>query len=167
MNYKIKKHTTHTTKKTRKRDVRCITEKQIGKDGMYHCVYIIQHKRSGCFYIGSKSSKDPDFLFKSYFTSSSVVKNIIKVDGVDSFKKVKIYYLRSRAEANQLENKLIFLNNTNDSLNKAFTYNNTTIIKDWEPVEYKGVFLKIDPTSPLLNLDFVASPKHKKLKFNY
>lgn len=49
--------------------------------------YVIKHKPSGKLYAGSQYGKNSDLsnLLKTYFTSSKVVKQLIKKDGIDSF----------------------------------------------------------------------------------
>jgi hypothetical protein len=54
--------------------------------------YKIKHIPSGCYYVGSQYGKQscPDNLFKTYFTSSKIIKTLIKNDGIDSFNIEKI-----------------------------------------------------------------------------
>ena len=49
--------------------------------------YKIKHIPSGCYYVGSQYGKQscPDNFFKTYFTSSKIIKTLIKNDGVESF----------------------------------------------------------------------------------
>lgn len=54
--------------------------------------YRIRHIASGKYYIGCRYSKRAhiDDFFKSYFTSSYVVKNIIKEEGISAFEILKV-----------------------------------------------------------------------------
>lgn len=49
--------------------------------------YLLFHKKSRTFYYGSRTAKKchPSDLFETYFTSSKVVKDIIKEEGKDAF----------------------------------------------------------------------------------
>ena len=49
--------------------------------------YLLFHKKSRTFYYGSRTAKNchPSDLFESYFSSSNVVKSIIKKEGKDAF----------------------------------------------------------------------------------
>lgn len=49
--------------------------------------YKIKHIPSGCYYVGSQYGKQscPDNFFKTYFTSSKIIKTLIKNDGIESF----------------------------------------------------------------------------------
>lgn len=55
--------------------------------------YKILHKPTGKFYVGSQYGKfsDPKKFWKTYFTSSKFVKELIIKDGETSFEIVKIY----------------------------------------------------------------------------
>ena len=49
--------------------------------------YLLFHKKSRTFYYGSRTAKNchPSDLFESYFSSSNVIKSIIKKEGKDAF----------------------------------------------------------------------------------
>jgi len=68
--------------------------------------YKIQHKSSGKIYVGSQYGKnsDPKNLLNCYFTSSKLVKQIIKEDGVDSF---VILLIDERLDAREYEQKYL------------------------------------------------------------
>lgn len=55
-------------------------------------VYLIFHKNTKTFYIGSKISKkaNPETFFKDYFTSSKIVKSLLEKYGKNSFKTLWI-----------------------------------------------------------------------------
>lgn len=51
-------------------------------------VYVVKNKTTGLFYYGVKISKrdaNPDFFWKTYFTSSKYVKQLIEMYGVEDF----------------------------------------------------------------------------------
>jgi hypothetical protein len=68
--------------------------------------YVIRHKPSGKLYAGSQYGKnsDPNNLWETYFTSSKLVKELIKKDGVDSF---EIEYVDCRPDAREYEQKYL------------------------------------------------------------
>ena len=49
--------------------------------------YSVTHKKTGIHYYGSRYSKgcSPDDLFKTYFTSSKIIHDLIKLEGIDGF----------------------------------------------------------------------------------
>ena len=49
--------------------------------------YSVTHKKTGIHYYGSRYSKgcSPDDLFKTYFTSSKIIHDLIKTEGVNGF----------------------------------------------------------------------------------
>lgn len=55
-------------------------------------VYLIRHIPSGKFYAGSSYKKNchPDQFWTSYFTSSKIVKGLIKEDGLNSFEVLEV-----------------------------------------------------------------------------
>lgn len=61
--------------------------------------YIIKHKPSGMLYAGSRWKKNchPDELLKpdGYLTSSRIIKEIIKDEGIDSF---EVYLILTESE---------------------------------------------------------------------
>lgn len=75
--------------------------------------YILRHVSSGRLYIGSKTAKstyikaNPQSLLERYFTSSNIVKQIIKTQGPSSFEVVQIFECESGIDALKLEDKLL------------------------------------------------------------
>lgn len=49
--------------------------------------YLIKHNRSGKVYYGAKYSKDanPKYFFEYYFTSSKIISEILKMEGIEAF----------------------------------------------------------------------------------
>lgn len=70
--------------------------------------YLVKHKPSGRVYYGSRMSDDPENdLFIIYFTSSKLVKRLIKEDGVEAFEKEIRRTFVSYAEARKWETKVL------------------------------------------------------------
>jgi hypothetical protein len=71
--------------------------------------YILVHKTSGKFYYGVRYSKncDPDDLGVKYFSSSKMVKTIIKNEGKDSFHYKVRKIFDDRRKAIEWENKIL------------------------------------------------------------
>lgn len=72
---------------------------------MKHYVYKIVNRKSGSFYIGSRSHVDP--LTDSYMGSSKLVTRLIEEQGEELFTKEIISTFDSRKEANAFENELV------------------------------------------------------------
>lgn len=72
-------------------------------------VYRINFKLTNQFYIGFRGAKDatPDDLFKTYFTSSKVIKRLIKDYGVDQFSTEILAEFKTGKEAYEYEQKLL------------------------------------------------------------
>lgn len=75
-------------------------------DELNNCIpyfYIIQHITTGKYYAGSQYGKDanPNNLLISYTTSSSLINEIIKHDGINSFviKKIRVFAVGNDAYA--------------------------------------------------------------------
>lgn len=112
-------------------------------------VYIIKHKKSNKKYIGCKYSKyncDPNDLLKEngYHTSSNIIKEIIKIDGLDSF---EIIALRNYTDNNSValleETKFLRKWNIASRLDWFNCHNNETIIDDQYNLKckkYKDIF---------------------------
>lgn len=70
--------------------------------------YLVKHKPSGRVYYGSRMSDDPENdLFITYFTSSKLVKRLIKEDGIESFEKEIRRIFISYEEARKWETKVL------------------------------------------------------------
>lgn len=71
--------------------------------------YKIQHTPTKKIYVGCKFSRDadPSKLWVKYFTSSKEVKRLIKQDGIDSFKVIKIQEHISRTDAIEHEQEYL------------------------------------------------------------
>ena len=52
---------------------------------MGHYVYKITNLKNGKFYIGSRSHPTPKY--DDYMSSSKVMKNLYRIEGIDNFKK--------------------------------------------------------------------------------
>lgn len=118
-----------------------------GHGGQYNMVYIIRHT-SGAFYIGIRQDDKPDAVLKTYFTSSNNVHKIMDVDGQDSFKVEKIFYMKTAAKAALLEAYLIMINEPETNigiLNLAYNMNNETVINEWKYRNYKTTNLCLNP----------------------
>ena len=61
--------------------------------------------KNGKIYIGSRSHPKP--IDDSYMSSSKVMKNLYKIEGIDNFKKEIIKEFNYRKEANEYEDMLI------------------------------------------------------------
>lgn len=72
---------------------------------MKHYVYKITNLKNGKIYIGSRSHPKP--IDDSYMSSSKVMKNLYKIEGIDNFKKEIIKEFNYRKEANEYEDMLI------------------------------------------------------------
>lgn len=72
---------------------------------MIHYVYKITNLINENFYIGSRSHPTP--TKDVYMSSSKVMKNLYKLDGVDNFKKEILKTFNTRNEANKYEHELI------------------------------------------------------------
>lgn len=72
-------------------------------------VYIIRHIPSGKFYAGSRTAKGchPSELWTKYFTSSNYVKELIGVDGIESFQTLIIFECNDKDEALDFETTLL------------------------------------------------------------
>jgi hypothetical protein len=68
--------------------------------------YKIQHKLSGKIYVGSQYGKfsDSTNFWKTYYTSSKYVKELIKTDGINSFDVIKI---QIRLDAREYERRYL------------------------------------------------------------
>jgi len=64
--------------------------------------YKIRNKKSGMYYVGSQYAKkcNRNNFFKSYFTSSNIIKKIVNEEGIDSF---EIITLTERHDAREYE----------------------------------------------------------------
>lgn len=88
--------------------------------------YKIQHTRTGKIYVGSQygSKSDKKNFFTTYFTSSLTIQNIIKTEGVEAFKIVKI---QERNDARNYEeyylNKCYSLLGKNKFIEKFYNRN--------------------------------------------
>lgn len=139
----------------------------MGANKLYHMVYVIRHVRSGCFYIGVHSDTSPNPILTTYFTSSYCVKNILEVDGPESFVNETCRYFFTKFDAMLHEDYLIRLNHPKRNpiiLNKAYhipqfdkSYEESLEIVEWDRTPYKGVFLTINPESPIFNVEFVST----------
>jgi hypothetical protein len=90
--------------------------------------YSVTHKTSGIHYYGSRYCKgcSPDDFFKTYFTSSKIIQDLIKREGIDSFtfkirKKFKTHLLCTAHESRFLKrvdakNNPKFFNRQNEAL---------------------------------------------------
>lgn len=138
------------------------------KSNTYTCVYIIRHKRSGCFYIGVHTDNEPKSILKSYFTSSELIKTIINLEGVEAFVVERLFYFKNRNDANLFENLLIKRNDPKSNpfiLNK---YHSDPYIKTkkkdptaamktniWDPQPYKGTSIRINPQCKILDESYI------------
>ena len=68
--------------------------------------YKIKHLNTGKYYVGSQYGKnsDPTKFWKTYFTSSKVVKSIIHLDGIESFQIIEII---ERNDAREYERRYL------------------------------------------------------------
>lgn len=136
-----------------------------GSDKKYHSVYVIRHKRSGCFYIGVHTDSSPHSILRTYFTSSRVIKTIMEQDGIDSFIVEHEFYFKSRIDANFIENVLIKSNSPNTNwfiLNKAFQDTqkgrqrlSEANITDWPTSPYKNGSIRVNPQCVILNPNYI------------
>lgn len=74
--------------------------------------YIIQHKTTGIYYAGSKSSaigSNPDNLLKQggYYTSSNTIKHIIEKEGLEAFNIIRIKEFECGKKAINYETKFL------------------------------------------------------------
>lgn len=72
---------------------------------MEHYVYKITNLKNGNFYIGSRSHPQPQD--DSYMSSSKVMKNLYKIEGIKNFNKEILKEFHTREEANIYEDLLI------------------------------------------------------------
>jgi hypothetical protein len=89
-------------------------------------VYKIIFKPTNQYYIGFRGSKNasPEDLLISYFTSSKVIKQLIKQHGIESFSKEILVEFENSYDAYEYEQKLLKKHNveSNDNmLNKRLT----------------------------------------------
>ena len=68
--------------------------------------YLVTHSPSGKMYYGSRKSETFD-LFKTYFTSSKLIKRLIKEDGIQSFKYELRRSFNSYESARKWETKFL------------------------------------------------------------
>lgn len=84
--------------------------------------YIIKQKSTGMYYAGSRFAKDCDpkeLLTKDgYYTSSNTVKSLLKKDGIDSFKILRIKTFESGEQALAYETR--FLKKVDAANNRKF-----------------------------------------------
>ena len=71
---------------------------------MGHYVYKITNLKNGKFYIGSRSHPTPKY--DDYMSSSKVMKNLYRIEGIDNFKKEIIKEFNNRGDANEYEDIL-------------------------------------------------------------
>jgi len=115
------------------------SDKQMMFDNLYHIVYIIKHKRSGCRYVGIHSSEHND-VFTEYFTSSKLIHKIIDIEGDYSFEYEHAIYTRTRDIAKIIERDLIKLNwSYKSSLNRSYEAVNGTIFHVKYSQNYMGI----------------------------
>lgn len=71
--------------------------------------YIIQEISSGRYYAGSKYSRsaNPDLLLKEYFTSSTLIKDIVSSKGAEAFVIRKIRTFKTKNQAYEYETKFL------------------------------------------------------------
>lgn len=110
-------------------------------------IYIIKHIKSNKYYVGSKYSKkdsDPKLLLSKngYHTNSTIVKRLIKLYGLESFKIVAI---REYKNSEALLHETIFLRKWNiaSRSNWLNCHNNDNIIDENYNVtckKYKDIF---------------------------
>ena len=86
-------------------------------------VYLIEHKESKKWYIGSRTAKNcnPDELLVKYFTSSKIVNKIIKDEGKDSFVilGIQIYDVNETAlKSEEFLHKIFDVKNNDKFLNQ-------------------------------------------------
>jgi hypothetical protein len=82
-------------------------------------VYCIIHKNNGIRYIGSRTCKkaNPEDLFTKYFTSSNIIKQVIKKEGKQIFDIEWIIIQQTSEEAIALEAKILKEQNAALSVN--------------------------------------------------
>jgi hypothetical protein len=89
--------------------------------------YIIRHIPSGKYYAGYKTNKKQFMTEGGYCTSSKIVKEIIKNEGLNAFEIIKIRYFQNGKDAHgyevrflkkvSAEQNTLFLNENNGGLN--------------------------------------------------
>jgi DNA invertase Pin-like site-specific DNA recombinase len=72
---------------------------------MIHYVYKIINLKNKRYYIGSRSHPDPKN--DDYMSSSKVINNLYKLEGIENFKKEILKTFNTREKANEYEDKLI------------------------------------------------------------
>lgn len=114
--------------------------------------YIIQHLNSGKYYAGSKWGKssykhkqrfaNPAYFMieNGYLTSSNIVKNIIKSDGLSSLIVRKIKTFSTAEEARNYEYR--FLRKVNAKTNEKFLNMHENTLIAWGTEEYRQASLK-------------------------
>lgn len=88
---------------------------------LVHYVYQITNLKNGKIYIGVRSHCDPDNDL--YFGSSNILKNVIRIDGVEIFDKKILHKFSTREEARNKENEYL----TQEFCNSDQTYNISNI----------------------------------------
>lgn len=77
-------------------------------------IYLIEHLPTGKLYIGKKNlytkSKQPSNWI-NYYSSCEWIKNQIKIDGKESFKRTILKYCRTAKELTYWENWYLYTNN--------------------------------------------------------
>lgn len=103
--------------------------------------YIIQHKRTGKYYAGSRYSKksDPKELLKEngYITSSRLIKTIIHYEGLESFVISKLKIFSNPKQAHDYETR--FLKKVDAAKNSRFFNLHNNIFPLGEDIEGKFV----------------------------
>ena len=79
--------------------------------------YIIQHIPSGKYYAGYKSNSKPFMIEGGYMTSSKIIKEIIKNEGLKVFQIVKIRYFETGDIAQKYEERFLRRIDAKNSLN--------------------------------------------------
>lgn len=70
-----------------------------------HYVYKITNRRTGSYYIGSRTHPHPEL--DTYMGSSKLLKRLFKIEGIDIFEKTVLQIFPTRKQANFYERKLI------------------------------------------------------------
>lgn len=124
--------------------------------------YIIQHILSGKLYCGSKWAKgchpDTFMIEDGYTTSSTLVNNLIKKDGIDSFKTVQIIP-ETECLMSVYEYETIFLqtNDISKDDNWLNGHNNDGILYPFGSEEYKKLMMKFHGVEHGMHLDWVRN----------
>jgi len=122
--------------------------------------YIVTHIPSGKKYYGSRYAKNchPTDLWKTYFTSSQIVKNLITQDGVTSFSVVVRKTFTNVQDCRRWETMFLNKINARD--------NNKWINSHNGGADFYNISLASDITKQRMSKSRLGKPKSQSMRFN-